>query len=93
MKKHIKGYTVVNYIIGIFFVLILNACSTIGYVTTSVSNNRNIIDAQNRLDNYNVIVVKRHDAIRVNYNNISPYNTTFNLNNCRRNVYCKCLKN
>ena len=93
MKKHIRGYTVVTYIVGIFFVLFLNACSTIGYATTTVANNDNIIHAQNRLNNYNVIVVKRHDAIRLNYNNISPYNNTINFNNCGRNIYCNCPKN
>ena len=92
MKKHIKGYTVVSYVVGIFFVLILNACSYSGYATTSVSKNPNIIDAQSYLDNYNVIRVKRHDPIKLNYNNISPYNNRFNNNNCSRNINCKCDK-
>lgn len=92
MKKHIKGYTVVSYVVGIFFVLISNACSYSGYATTSVSKNQNIIATKyynNNSNNINRNTLKKTTSY-TNY--ISPYSTLYNNNNCSRNINCKCDK-
>lgn len=92
MKKHVRGYTVVSYVVGIFFVLISNACSYSGYATTSVSKNSNIIATKYYNNNYNNINSNTSKKTTSYTNYISPYSRLYNDNNCSRNINCKCDK-